>query len=360
MKDFLERQNSFTDPSIQRRHTYSDIMFALLFSALFALAHATTPVKVYILMGQSNMLGEGKIAGDKNGTLEFAVKTEGKYQYLWDKTTDDWAVRDDVRYVFVQGSGNKSFDVSEIKYNESLTVTGKTIGPELGIGNYLGNFSDAPVMLLKSCIGDRALGWDLLPPGSPSFDYTNPKDNKTYTYAGYHQSPAKWEKGTTPQPIGWMAGEQYDGDTNRSSIILKNLAQYYPGQTEYEVAGFFWWQGDRDSRDMALSQRYEYNLVNLIKTLRKQFNAPNAKFVTASLGQTVQGATDGGGLILDAMEAVDGKSGKYPEFKGNVAAVYTHPYSMGGSSGAHYNGNAETYMNVGQAMGNAMIELLKQ
>ena len=30
----------------------------------------------------------------------------------------------------------------------------------------LGNALDAPVMLLKCCIGNRALGWDLLPPGS--------------------------------------------------------------------------------------------------------------------------------------------------------------------------------------------------
>lgn len=50
---------------------------------------------------------------------------------------------------------------------------------------------------------------------------------------------------------------------------------------------------------------------------------------------------------------------KYPEFKGNVAAVYSHPYSMGGSSGGHYSGNAETYMNIGQAMGEAMVGLLK-
>ena len=42
----------------------------------------------------------------------------------------------------------------------------------------------------------------------------------------------------------------------------------------------------------------------MIKQLRLQFGAPKAKFVTASLGQTARGATDGGGLILDAMEAV--------------------------------------------------------
>ena len=63
--------------------------------------------------------------------------------------------------------------------------------------------------------------------------------------------------------------------------------------------------------------------------------------------------------MLEGMFAVDGKSGKYPEFKGNVATVYTNPLSKGGASGSHYGGNAETYMNVGEAMGKAMVELLK-
>ena len=40
-------------------------------------------VKVFIMMGQSNMLGEGKIGGpgakDINGTLEYAVTTDKKY-----------------------------------------------------------------------------------------------------------------------------------------------------------------------------------------------------------------------------------------------------------------------------------------
>eukprot|EP00045_Choanoeca_perplexa_P004653 m.39629 g.39629 ORF g.39629 m.39629 type:complete len:387 (+) comp12687_c0_seq2:60-1220(+) len=339
---------------------------------LFAFAIAgfnAEPIQVFILMGQSNMLGEGsRTPSTTNGTLDYAVMTEHKYPYLWDSTTGNWTVRNDVRNVFIMGSGNASFGSSKLENNEWMTAgpsnKRSTIGPELGIGYTMGDYMASirvnGTMILKGCIGDRALGWDLLPPGSPSFDYTDPKNSSlVYTYAGYHQSPARWIKGTKPVPIGWEAGEQYDGDTNRMATILANLSTYYPGATEYEVAGFFWWQGDRDSRDMALSEHYEINLVKLIKTLRAQFNAPNAKFVTASLGQTVKGDTDGGGLILDAMLNVDGRSGKYPEFKGNVAAVYSHPYSMGGSSGAHYDNNAETYMNVGQAMGEAMVTLLK-
>jgi len=88
-------------------------------------------------------------------------------------------------------------------------------------------------------------------------------------------------------------------------------------------------------------------------------HAALAKFVLATLGQTEKGATGNEGLIIDAMFAVDGKSGKYPEFEGNVATVYSHPLSKGGGSSSHYGGNAETYMNIGEGMGAAMAELLK-
>ncbi len=64
--------------------------------------------------------------------------------------------------------------------------------------------------------------------------------------------------------------------------------------------------------------------------------------------------------ILEAQLAVDGKSGKYPEFKGNVATVYTHDMARGGSGNGHYGGNAKVYMDVGEAMGKAMVELLQK
>lgn len=256
------------------------------------------------------------------------------------------------------GNGNATFANSPLLHNEWMTVTGRTIGPELGIGNRVGDFVKDPVLILKSCIGNRALGWDLLPPGTPEEEFTDSK-NVTYTYAAYGESPEKWVKGTTPVPISWYAGMQYDGDTKRAQTILDDIGTYYPGATDYEVAGFFWWQGNKDKFDTGMSTHYETNLVNLIKKLRIQFNSPNAKFVTASLGETIKGSTENDGLILDAMLDVDGTSGKYPEFKDNVAAVYSHPYSMGSSSSAHYGGNAETYMNIGQAMGDAMVKLLQ-
>ncbi len=139
---------------------------------------------------------------------------------------------------------------------------------------------------------------------------------------------------------------------------LDNLDKYYPGAKKYEVAGFFWWQGDKDMRVPAHFERYEKNLIQLIKALRKDFDAPDARFVTASLGQTKKGSKGGDGQILDAMEAVARSDD--PELEGKVAFVYAHPFSKGGSSSGHYGGNAETYMNVGEAMGKAMVELLRK
>jgi len=328
-----------------------------------ALANADA-VQVYIMMGQSNCVGEGNINGLQEGTLENAVKNKGLYQYLVDGD-GNWTSRDDVRNVFIMGSGDTV--PGRMQHNEWMTAdtTAKpkssnhnTVGLELGIGHALGEYLDEPVMVLKSCIGNRALGWDLLPPQGEQFEYVDSK-NTTWIYAGYGESPARWEKGSTPKPIGWHAGLQYDGDTGNAKYILDNLDTYYPGATEYKISGFFWWQGDRDSRDDALASRYEHNLVYLIDSLRSQFNAPNAPFVTVTLGQSVIGDTNGAGKILDAMMAVDGDSGKYPKYAGNVKTVYSHPYSKGGSSGGHYNKNAETYMEIGQVTGDAMVELLK-
>jgi hypothetical protein len=240
--------------------------------------------------------------------------------------------------------------------NDWLKVDGK-IGVEIAFGNIMGEVIDAPVLLLKSAIGNRSLGWDLLPPGSERFTVDGA------TYAGYKDHPTAeilprpgWKY--PGKPVSWYAGIQYDDDTANAKKILADLNTYYPDAKAYKIAGFVWWQGDKDRYNAVHGGRYEKNLVQLIKSLRKDFNAPDAKFVLATLGQTEKGAGENEGMVFNAQMAVDGETGKYPEFKGNVATVYSHPLSMGSASNAHYGGNAETYMNVGEGLGKAMVELL--
>jgi len=331
------------------------LLLSLLPTAATAQADASKPVQVFLIMGQSNTLEMGKVKGPE-GSLEHAVKEEKLYPFMVDDA-GAWSKRDDVRNVHVMGSGGPG--KTRQMRNDWLTVSGRKVGIEQGIGHKLGDAIDAPVLILKSSIGNRSLGWDILPPGSESYEFTDPKDGKTYVYAGYGQSPDRWLKGTEPKPIGWSAGLQYKGDVARAKAVLKDLGKYYPGATKYEVKGFLWWQGDKDRYNAGHAQKYGENLVRLVAALRKEFDAPDAKFVCATLGQTEKGAAKGNEqAILDGMMALsDAKQN--PALKGSVATVYTHPLSMGSASNAHYGGNAKTYMNVGLAMGDAMVKLLQ-
>ena len=144
-----------------------------------------------------------------------------------------------MRNVFVMGSGGVTSSIT-LFHNEFMTAADTTpapvpgmsskmkdtIGPELGIGFTLGQHITDPVMTLKTCIGDRALGWDLLPPGSPEYNYTD-SSNQTYTYAAYHESPEKWPAGTKPTPMSWAAGIQYDGDTQRAYDVSDSFVSLF-------------------------------------------------------------------------------------------------------------------------------------
>jgi hypothetical protein len=303
------------------------------------------PFKITYFTKQANGLG-WIVRLDVPGALSTMVKFEGMYPYLID-SNKQWVSREDVWYRgVVTAVGNRP-----------LAVFGGRIGPEIGFGHAVGNFLDEPVLLLKTSQGNRSLSWDFLTPGSKQFEY------KGKIYAGYKQTPLSWDKGTTPKPINWYAGKQYDDCIGAAHEVLRNFDKEFPHWKGrgYEIKGFAWWQGDKDRYVEAHAVRYEKNLVRLIKTLRTEFNAPKAKFVVATLGQTAKDAQPSNEkLILNAQLAVDGTTGNYPEFKGNVSTVYTHPLSQGGASNSHYNGNAQTYMDVGLAMGEAMVRLLEE
>lgn len=329
------------------------------------------PVQVYIMLGQSNMLGFGAVGPpDKPGTLRNLVEQQGKYPHLKNSNNNDddlleWTQLPTVRYVHVMQHKQQM----EVKHNEWLTIQKgqRHFGPELGFGHVLGPAMSqtkrkGQILLLKACIGNRSLGWDLLPPGSPSFEHRDDGN----IYAGYKESPNFWKKGTTPKPIGWYAGKQYDDDTAMCKEILDNLPNYYPGaknNKDYEVVGFVWWQGHKDG-NAALASRYEQNLVRLIHSLRNDFNAPHAKFVCATVG--FDGVNLKGHLltVADAQLAVSGETGKYPEFEGNVKTIDARPYWRDKEQSPvgqhhHYNQNAETFYEVGRALGEAMLELLQ-
>jgi len=239
-------------------------------------------------------------------------------------------------------------------------LQGNTIGPELQFGHTMGYYHDEPVLLIKSSIGNRSLGWDILPPGSKRFTYEG------RAYAGYKDTPDSWIEGQPKKTVDWYAGKQYDDYVSSIQDVLNNFGTLFPqwkGQG-YEVAGFVWWQGHKDGNP-AHASRYEQNLVNLIKAWRKEFEASKAPFVLATIGFGGWKMEGPHVTVANAQLAVSGEKGKYPEFAGNVLTVEIRDFWREAdvsprNQGYHYNRNAETYMMVGDALGRGMAKLLSE
>lgn len=310
------------------------------------------PFKITYLTQQVNGLG-WLARVDIPGNLATLTRVDGKFPYLVDEN-GNWRSRDDVWYRgVVTARGNQWLSVG--------CGAGKNnIGPELGFGHVVGNYHEQPVLLLKASQGNRSLAWDFLPPGSERYEVGNT------VYAGYKDSPSSWEKGSEPKKINWYAGKQYDDCFGQAKQVLANFDKEFPHWQGrgYEIAGFVWWQGHKDQGNEVHANRYEKNLVHLIHTLRKEFTAPDAPFVIGTIGFGGWEMQGHALTVANAQLAVSGEKGNYPDFKGNVKTVETRDFwpaveQSPKSQDFHYHQNAGTYMQVGEALGKGMLELLQ-
>ena len=231
------------------------------------------------------------------------------------------------------------------------------IGPELQFGHVVGDFHAEPVLLIKAAQGNRSLGWDFLPPGSERFTYEG------RTYAGYGDRIPSWTEQDPGHEVDWYGGKQYDDSVRAVRDLLQQFGERFPQYAErgYELAGFVWWQGHKDGNP-AHASRYEQNLVRFIRSLRAEFGVPEAPFVLATIGFHGWEMAGAQATVAAAQLAVSGETGCYPEFAGNVRTVETRGYWREAAVSPrnqdfHYNGNAETYLLVGEALGRAMVEL---
>ncbi len=306
------------------------------------------PLRITYQKGGSAALWLEQVDLKGYGDLGFVVNELGRFRYL---RADDgsWVTRPDVflndAYL---GKGSSAL--------HGVDACGPSFGPELGLGFVLGTFHDEPVLVIKACEGNRSLGWDILPPGTASYTHDGKK------YPGYGEKLDAEGNIAKPEPGQWYAGKQYDDFTTSIHAVLDNFGERYPQFKDqgYEVAGFAWWQGHKDSGDPGHVANYEKNLSNLIQAWRKEFKAPNAHFVIA----TGCGSSGREGAFLEIAEAqlrlADPKL--HPEFAGNVKTIDARPFWRDANispkdQGYHYNHNAETYMLCGDALGRAMVEL---
>jgi alpha-galactosidase len=263
-----------------------------------------------------------------NGDLEAVAKREGKFPWLVD-AAGEWSVRHDV--YFQEARLAKDGRGSLL----SATSNGKSIGPELGFGHVLGTFHDEQVLLIKTAQGNRSLGFDFRPPSSGRTDPGNEFESAEYKL-------------------------MVEGVRK----TLANIDKVVPGYKDqgYEIAGFVWFQGHKDSFSEVLIEEYEKHLVNLINDVRMEFKTPKLPAVVATVGFGGNNMQEKFLRILKAQMAV-GDAKEHPEYAGNVASVDTRDFwrevdESPTNQDYHYNRNAETYLLIGDALGRAMVRLL--
>jgi alpha-galactosidase len=283
------------------------------------------------------------------GDLGHVVHELGRFRHLL-APDGTWVKRPDVflndAYL---GKGNSQ--------PHGVDACGPTFGPELGFGFVMGTFHDEPVIVMKADIGNRSLGWDILPPGSQSYEFEGKK------YPGYGETTDADGNLKKPAPGDWYAGKQYDDYTASIKAVLDHFGERYPQFKDqgYEVAGFVWWQGHKDGGSATHIARYEENMVNLIKAWRKEFNSPEAPWTIATVGFHGKDMPENYVKIAEAqLNAADPK--RHPELAGTVKTIDARPFWRDSSISPknqdyHYNHNAETYMLCGDALGRAMVEL---
>jgi hypothetical protein len=319
-------------------------MFAAMFAALSELSagEKTCPangkLKVFILSGQSNMVGFGQVKGSP-GTMETYVKSNPKsYGKLVDKNGEP-AVRDDVWLVNLSYAGKEKKGWLTTGYGASEGH----IGPEYGFGFAVGDYYEDPVLIIKSAWGGRSLCHNFLSPSSAEYP--------------------------PPQKDG-DKGFQYAQVLRHVKEITGNLKKYYPDYAGkgFEIVGFGWHQGWNDRISQPAVDAYEKNMVNFVNDIRKDLGIGKLPIVIANTGmggwdipETARYKKKVEKLMEAQLALADAK--KYPEFKGNVAGVETRGFQRPRAESPsgqdyHWFRNWETLYLIGKSMGDAMVGLV--
>ena len=365
----------------------------ILTSMISISAAKIKPVKVFILAGQSNMEGKGKI----DPLLNHQIKDkETKDFFAHFHKNGEYITRDDVWINYLDRHGE-------------LTVgygSPGCIGLELQFGHIIGDYYDEQVLLIKTAWGGKSIGRDFRPPSSraPSNkvldqlvvkmierDYNNiirkewnklKKHNPKITRKEVETESSalfdeirKVKKEEYHKQVVNSFGHFYRLMMNEIKTTLSELKTRFPkydGQG-YEIAGFIWFQGWNDMYG-DFPNEYAYNLENFIRDVRKELEVPNLPVAIGVMGQNGFKPAKGNMAIVKKAQF---SMNDIADFRGNVKAIPTDIYwdkradeafptwrnnleewvKIGSDFPYHYLGSTITFTRIGQSLAKTILEL---
>ncbi len=294
---------------------------------------AEKPLKVYILVGQSNMQGHAQVR-----TFEHLAMSPRSAAMLKDLQTADSTPRV-CEHVWISSIGN---DGTENEKHGQLTVgygaaggNESKIGPELTFGITMQKLVDQPILLIKTAWGGKSINTDFRPPSAGPYEF-NEQQLENFKKQSVNVDEARRQKAEA-------TGHYYRLMLAHVRKVLsdpKRVCPDYDEQAGYELAGFVWFQGWNDMVDQGTYptrdqpggyDKYSEVMAHFIRDVRRDLQAPKLPFVIGVLG--VGGPVEKYGPEEQRYRSVHSEFRKamaapasMPEFKGNVAAVLTENY----------------------------------
>ena len=291
-------------------------------------------VRVFILAGQSNMQGYGKISAGSNGgslapnTLVDVIENDADGSWSMLGTNGNWTALEDAYLYFPNGAGDTIRDhitVGQGAYSDLF-------GPELMFAHQLDAHFEDPVLIIKTAWGGLSLAEDFRPPSA-----------------------------------GGTTGPYYDAMIETVEQVTQNLSSEFPdiGTDLFEITGLAWFQGWNDGASDGFLEEYESNLNHLVNDVRADLALPNLPVVIASSGHGGYGAN--GGWIQGLQEVVsvaqENVGCNDDLYGGTLGFVNTKPFwieadASPDNAAHHFHNNARTFLNIGKSLGDEMIHAI--
>lgn len=304
------------------------MMALTLATVIFVNAASASPLKIFILAGQSNMQGHAQTKTlDHLGmdpTTQFMLNdirdADGK-----DRVFDD---------IWISSLGS-SPEVKTGKLTTGYGASGRgqtKIGPELTFGIYLHKQLDEPILIIKTAWGGKSLHTDFRPPGAGPYEFSE-EELARFAKQGKDIEAIKADRKKA-------TGFYYRAMMEHIQSVLADVKKVYPrydASEGHELAGFVWFQGWNDmvARDVYPDRdqpggyaKYSEVLTQFIKDVRTDLNSPDLPFVIGVMGT--------GGPVEAYSEARQRYASTHanfrkamaapaslPEFKDSVKAVFT-------------------------------------
>jgi len=306
----------------------------------FLLLVEAARLRVFVLAGQSNMEGQAEVSKEykngteMNGTLLYLTKDPRTAEEVRALRKDDkWTTRDDV-WVWSNEGPEAGGKWGPLSVGFGVGGSPLKFGPELGFGWAIGDALDDQVLIIKTSWGGKTLGGDFRPPSS-----CNTTNNKTV--GPYYELMLEHVK---------------------SVLAPANLTKYFPSakKLDVQIDGLGWFQGWNDGCTEQLTREYEWNMVNLIQDLRKEWRNPSlaVSIPVSGFAGWAQKNTRRLGIIAAQFAAANASGLSHVVAEETRSFWRDMRYSPVPSQGYHWGHNAESYWLIGQAMGTGMLQAM--